>query len=342
MTKELKPNRGASGTSGDESESDISRRRGVLKWIGEHIAGSILGLLVTLAVTGGIAWFFAKGSPGKQVDELVASFESEGYTVERREADLHAGAHSYVFVLARPASPDTDLAKTAVNQIRIYDDEDGSLEERFSFQPGNAQLAGAGYPLTDFIISSEEDLDADGQAELVGAYRAPGPQGVMVPVAIAWDPAGGYQINPLLTDRTPAPVDAQEFTNPFHLEDPARGRELRGWAVRSYTIVPWTPHGTVLAGEVPHQLASGPAAAISFWYLNFDRDQPRSALLCVSLAPNQGRYEDHDVYVVGPAAVQSAEERRILSQAWRQVDGMGAPATDDITKAADRGCIGTG
>jgi hypothetical protein len=174
------------------------------RWLGEHVGGALVATFVSLAVGAGAAWLFTRGeSVSEQVDDVRAGLQAEGFEVEYQELELHQGGPSHMFVASRPAEP------AVSDEVRIYDEVDGSLEleleylPEFTFTDTPDQPQGAAFQSREVA-----DIDRDGQSEILGSYETnlAGEEYQRVPVLIVRRGEGGYEATPLLDT---ASFDAQ-------------------------------------------------------------------------------------------------------------------------------------
>ena len=183
---------------GAERQPGASKRRKLIGWVTDHVAGTLVGLLVTALATAGVAYVVGRDqSTGQKIDQIFASLEEEGLEVrEKRKVQLHAGATSYLFAVGRKGRFEPD-------ELRIYDDEGGSLKESFSFAPTiESRDPSVSAVPADFTVLRVADLREDGRPELLGSYDSISPLGkVRLPVSIVWHPAQGkYELAPLLPE----------------------------------------------------------------------------------------------------------------------------------------------
>jgi len=203
--------------AGKPIEKPKSKAARVLGWMGEHVAGTVLGFAITAALTAGVVWVSGKDkSEGQQIDQVREEITGSGLEIRHfQQVSLHAGARSYLLTVGMPGEFEPD-------EIRIYDAEGESFEQRFSFDPEIKSTDSDVIVSPDtFDVLTEHDIDGDGQSELIGSYSLESATAfLMMPISIAWD-AGlrQYQLQPLLTeDPHPAPGDtppAQEDLEPF-------------------------------------------------------------------------------------------------------------------------------
>ena len=160
-----------------------------------------VGALVAAAIaaSGGV---FDGSSDGKtaaeQVDGIRATLQEEGFKVEYREVKLHQGAPSHLFIASKL---DAQGAKAESDEVRIYDDVDGSLELQLTYRPEVAQPPPPGTPIaTAFQLRTIADIDSDGQDEILGSYEAnlAGEEYQRIPILIARESGEGYLATPLL------------------------------------------------------------------------------------------------------------------------------------------------
>jgi hypothetical protein len=240
-----------SGVSSKEGR-DGSRRTKLLGWVADHVAATLVGLLVTAAVAGGVTWVVGKDrTTGQQIDQVRATLEKGGLEVRAfQQISLHAGATSYLFAVGKQDGSEPD-------EIRIYDQEGNSFHEKFSFAPAiksqNSEVEAVPF---EFNVLSVTDPDGDGQNELLGSYDIVAPRGpVRLPVTIVWNPAeSDYRLTPLLLE-PPKPKGGsgtltREAITPF--ESPyvvnAQAESFKAWAAESLVLLRKKPFGFLPGG----------------------------------------------------------------------------------------------
>ena len=228
--------------AGRPIEKPKSKRGRALGWMGEHVAGTVLGFVVTAALTAGVVWVTGKDkTEGQQIDQVRQEITKSGLDIRHfQEIALHAGATSYLLTVGRPGEFEPD-------EIRIYDAEGESLEQRFSFDPEiRSQNDDVVVSPETFEVLGESDVDGDGQPELIGSYTLVSATAFLrIPVSIVWDPSQRrYLLRPLIAedphlqtgeDRT-AREDLEPFESPFVVttED---GERFEAWAAESVALL---------------------------------------------------------------------------------------------------------
>ena len=209
-------------------------RRGVraLAWLGEHVAGAVVGTIVSLAIAAGIAWLATgddEGSVGEQVDDVRATLTEARLVPRHRVLRLHEGGLSHLFIA------DT-AAGNATREIRIYDEVDGSLEEGLSLRPRIREAPRA----FTFRIVRIADLNGDGPKEIVGSYEhnPAGVEYVRMPLLIARD-GSVYRARPILAPDLLSEADRRSIGDSFPqatIEGLRKGRPWEAWMVADFTI----------------------------------------------------------------------------------------------------------
>ncbi len=175
--------------------------------MGEHVAGTVLGFAVTAALTAGVVWVSGKDkTEGQQIDQIRDEITSSGLEIRHfQQVSLHAGASSYLLTVGKPGEFEPD-------EIRIYDAEGESFEQRFTFDPEiNSTDSRVIVSPDTFEVLTEHDIDGDGQPELIGSYSLESATAfLMMPISIAWNTGlRQYQLQPLLAeDPRPAPGES--------------------------------------------------------------------------------------------------------------------------------------
>lgn len=223
---------------GQPVEKPKSKAARMLSWMGEHVAGTVLGFLVTAALTAGVVWVTGKEkTEGQRIDQVRKEITDGGLEIRHfQKVSLHAGATSYLLTVGKPGEFEPD-------EIRIYDAEGESFEQRFSFDPEiRSQNSNVVVRPETFEVLTEHDVDGDGQPELIGSYSLESATAfLMMPVSIVWDSAQRqYQLQPLLSENPrPLPGEgsaAQEDLEPFESAftvTPKEGEQFQTWAAES-------------------------------------------------------------------------------------------------------------
>jgi hypothetical protein len=276
--------------------SSKKRRTKLLGWITDHVAGTLVGLLVTAAIAAGTAWFIGQDpTTGQQIDQVRSTLEKGGLEVRAfQKLSLHAGAMSYLFAIGEQDGFEPD-------EIRIYDQEGGSFHEGFSFVPAiKSQNSEVKTVPSDFNVLSVTDPDGDGQNELLGSYDITAPRGVVrLPVTIIWSPAESeYRLAPLLSEPPNPKVGGGTLTGeaitPF--ESPyvinVQTESLKAWAAESLVLLRKKPLGFSSGGlflgtgypapEQQDQLSTGQRLQISYWGVSspHHEESPSANRLC--------------------------------------------------------------
>lgn len=201
----------------------------------------------------------------QQLDRLTQEFEAGSSTVlDLRPANFHgSGVSSYVFIIRdERLSGVEDPGSRRSDEVRIYDEIDGSLELAFRFRPELATpdtswVVGEPIPYA-FVLRSLQDLDRDGRDELVGGYgvwtMAPT---LPTPIAITWE-GGRYRMQALVPSspdiaKPPSPgafgrTWLPNYESPSLLVDPEEDETLRGFPVEDFAA--YRAEGDVPIGGV--------------------------------------------------------------------------------------------
>lgn len=189
----------------------------IWRFLWRTTATQIVTVLVTLAVTGVVAFVYGRITADSSVDpidvQLAELRESAARHSEQlfiRPGSLHGGL-SYVVVSEEQGSESPHAVEAPSDTVRIYDVEHGRLREAFSFRPAPTSLESWRYRL-----DTVQDLQNTGAEEVVGGFwlfiDSAGNR-AFVPTIISWDSAARhYVIEPLL----PKPVaEAERHFRPF-------------------------------------------------------------------------------------------------------------------------------
>jgi hypothetical protein len=261
-----------------EAERPSTRTRKILSWVADHVAATVIGLLITAGVAAGGTVLFSKGEVGTQLDNLRGSFADQGLSVRYyKKVAMHPGAPSDVFVL----SPPTKTVKP--DQLRIYDEVDGSLQERFSLDPteisqpvGTPGESGDTTLAPGFEVDDVTDVNGDGQNELIGSYIAGVGVAIRVPVVVGWSSAQhDYQVAPLLRQsafeppyppRRIDPARQANYEQPFVFRG-VGSSPMRAWAAETIVIAKAARgRGATLVAAVPGP--KFPEIQIAYWALS--------------------------------------------------------------------------
>jgi hypothetical protein len=168
------------------------------------------------------------------------------------QVDLQGGGeNSYVFVFEDGPDRDgffrllggDDPDRPTSDELRVYDVEDGRLEERFRFQPDDTGRAAA-----LFERRGIGDVDDDQAQELIGGYGrySDGSSEAQLPFALEWDDADeryrmvSLQLEPPALPRPPRdprlePLFAA-YSEPITLRDRDSGHELSGYRAQDFAV----------------------------------------------------------------------------------------------------------
>lgn len=257
------------------AESDASSGLGrAATWIGEHAAAAIIATLVTLGVTGLVVHLVGGHATPQPVpdqwQEIRSAIAREGWEIKLvREADLRGtGAESTLLGLHSRSSACSGPNAAPSDQVRIYDDINGSVERTFTFEP-----AGQGCHGWDYQGVVIADLSESGRGDVIGEFvggpGAGGP-GIALPTIITWKPAAQrYTIAPLLVEpptylleANPPGKPAEPFERalqPFFLHPIRLASGIRpGYATSEVRLaLTHQPAGNFLVGD--YRITSGNA-----------------------------------------------------------------------------------
>jgi hypothetical protein len=303
--------------------------------------------LAALAATG-VIWATsgfstpAKPTVAAQVDDIRAALHARGYKVTYHKLLLGQGAASHLFVAGRPK---LDANRRPSDEVLLYDNDHGELRRVLDFRPAvtltDAQNAAAG---ATFTRSAVEDLDGDGQKELLASWdtNRAGAEYQRVPVLIARQRQGRYAVTPLLDTRS---LDSAVTDGlPTYGFGPAGGRgspsvwvsdlaldEQRGFLPRDGTLA------TSVVSADPHQLAltaipadangrrvPGIPRTVRFWTIDLSGARPVTRPLCILGAPLGA------VPVPEPAFRSTAYLRQPLADALLRAGGGLGEWHDDV------------
>ena len=319
----------------------------------------LLGLATTAALAGALlavgltSGFLTHVPPpiGKQIDRIRSAAERAGRPVARTlTGDLHGfDQTSYVFVLRSPTS--------GSDELRVYDDVDGTLRRRLDFRPKSGGRSGSStfvapkiqqtqaaldYALEDLQVV---DVNGDGHGELVADYSLPSYIGVRLPILVEWnDAAQRYDLFPLLPDATPAigpNARLRPFAGFFHglftLDDPADHRTLRSRGVTSFVVVPTVAHAPALlatATQATIRPGGRSAVAVSVYDLQLGRGRPTGDLFCAG-GPAIGGTASAEL--IPAARDPDADYRGLLRRAGPEIARSSGGA---LTSPDGGGCVG--
>lgn len=178
---------------------------------------------------------FSTPSIGDQLDGIrEAAAEAGNEVVRYRSMELHGFETRSHMVVVR-SEPDAD-------ELRIYDEQDGELERMLTFRP-----TAPAFKYGTLELLAVDDLDRDGDRELVADYLIQDPPLtiVRVPIVVAWDEAArDYTPSPLLAE---PPALARRlggdrlliepsFRTAYTLSEPDADRVLQGYGVSSLVV----------------------------------------------------------------------------------------------------------
>ncbi len=201
--------------------------------LGVALVLTVASAAVLAATIGGRG--FSAPSVGDQLTGIREdAAEAGGTVVSSRSVELH-GLETRSHIVVVRSEPDAD-------ELRIYDEEEGELEGMLTFRPTAPEFV---YGTLELV--AVDDLDADGDQELVADYLIQDPPLtiVRVPIAVTWDEAArDYALWPLLT-KPPALArgyrggrltTGPSFQNAYTLSEPDADHALRGYGVSSLIV----------------------------------------------------------------------------------------------------------
>jgi hypothetical protein len=185
-----------------------SKGRAFFRWLADKTVGAVITTVVA-GVVAGIVVFGHSDKPESPEPPTLASqwlvekakIARKGWRIaQKRVVDLRGvGEPSTVLVLDPPPKSCLDSTRTRAQQIRVYDVDDGWLEEELKFEP---TLRG-GCPQLEFEFVRVAPLREYDDTPLIlgsfsGGLRWFGEE-VSIPVVLAWnDRTRGYRLAPLL------------------------------------------------------------------------------------------------------------------------------------------------
>jgi hypothetical protein len=197
----------------------------------ENVFRTALTALVGIGVAAGVVYLTRDEPVGDQVDEVRAELRGQGMEVEYRELSLGQGGPSHLFVAKSPPDRTGEVPPKA-DEVRIYDERGGSLEETLSYRPvirfsgANQRPVGAA-----FVLRTVRDIDGDGQKEVLGSYEtnAAGSEFQRLPVLVSRRSADAdYEVSPLLGVAA-LPRDATAGLTLFRFTAPGGDNSRAAW-----------------------------------------------------------------------------------------------------------------
>jgi hypothetical protein len=243
----------------------------VAAWVGENAAAATIATLVTLGVTGLVVHLLRHTTPqplSDQWQEVRSVIAREGWEIKLvREADLRGtGEESTVLGLHARNNACTRADASPSDQVRIYDDINGTLNRSFTFEP-----AARGCHGWDYQVVAIADLSESGRGDVIGEFiGAPsgGGPGIAVPTIITWKPADQrYAIAPLLVEPPTYLLEAnvpgkpaepfERALQPLYLNPIRLGSGIRsGYAASEVKLASnHRPAGSFLVGD--YRITSG-------------------------------------------------------------------------------------
>jgi hypothetical protein len=204
----------------------------------ENVFRTALTALVGIGVAAGVVYLTRDEPIGQQVDEVRADLRGQGMEVEYRELRLGQSGPSHLFVATSPPDRTGEVPPEA-DEVRIYDERGGSLEETLSYRPV-VRFAGANQrPVgAAFELLTVRDIDGDGQREVLGSYEtnAAGSEFQRAPVLISRRSADAdYEVSPLL-DVASLPRAATAGLTLFRFSRPGGGGVARAAWVADFIL----------------------------------------------------------------------------------------------------------
>ena len=275
----------------------------------------VISGVVCIAALGatGVIWVTSgfstppKPSLGAQVDRIRDGLRAKGYAVTYRQLRLHPGLESYLFIAGRPKQ---DANRRPSDTVLIYDNDRGTLKRRLDFRPtvtmpdqGNAAVGAA------FHLASVDDLDGDGQKELLGSWdtNLAGTEYQRVPVLISRRSDSNYAVTPLLSQAsvhdaptqglltygfgpTGRPSPPSVWVSDLSLDTSRAFLPRNGTLATSVVTSHVDPQLTVTAvpADAFGRRVAGTPRVIRFWTIDMSGARPQTRALCI-LGPGSTR-----------------------------------------------------
>ena len=264
--------------------ADFARRTGWAAWLA----------LIGLGIFEGVppAYRAVIGDPpaiSEQLEEIRRDAATEGFhAIVNRPADLHAtGTRSWLIVLRHDSiNSGQPRVKRVSDEVRIFDEVDGELQEKLRFQPRPKR--GLVYV---FGLKQLGDADGNGRPEIVGSYSSLFMSDELpVPFVIAWSERDDrYVMSPLIRDPptlnessrpgTYGRIARRRYGENAQLEDTRAPRShLRGYPVEEFVLARRRGLPVLLAGFIHRQAIRAAVGTIEVhaWSIDFQRPEARS------------------------------------------------------------------
>jgi hypothetical protein len=274
----------------DQTKSSPPRRVAHFLW--QTTASQTITVLVTLAITGGVAFLSgrltaASSPPGIEVQlaDMRATAIRHHEQIFVRPASLHGGL-SYVIV--REPLTEYSAALGPSGGVEIYDVDHGRLKPMFHFKP-----APNGRERWRYRLDGAQDLEGTGKQEVIGGFSLlidSGGTRAFIPTIITWDDATSRYVIEALLNQTPLEqVDRLRFhefvgvggaiwwaveSEGLTLRDFETGAKIHGYGGAGYIVntvssfrAPSTT-GLVVVAVIGSIHDDTPVAEISGWILN--------------------------------------------------------------------------
>ncbi len=220
----------------EQEPGSPGRRVGAFLW--NNVGKVALGALIVAGVGAGIAYFTRDEPIGQQVDEVRADLRGQRKEVEYRELRLGQSGPSHLFVAASAPDRTGEVAPKA-DEVRIYDEREGSLEETLAYRPVVRFVGSDQRPVgASFELLTVRDIDGDGQKEMLGSYEtnAAGSEFQRAPVLISRRSADAdYEVSALL-DVASLPREATAGLTLFRFSLPGGGSGARAAWVADFIL----------------------------------------------------------------------------------------------------------
>ena len=307
----------------------------------QNVFRTALTALVGIGVAAGVVYLTRDEPVGDQVDEVRAELRGQGKEVEYRELQLGQSGPSHLFVVTTPSDRTGEVAPKA-DEVRIYDERGGSLEQTLSYRPVmrfagvNQRPVGAAFELL-----TVRDIDGDGQKELLASYEtnAAGSEFQRLPVLVSRRSADAdYDVSPLLAVGS-MPREATAGLTMFRLTAPGGANSRAAW-VADFLLetgrLPLRRRSILVASVLAPDDAPVPPLAVTvpdalpkmvrFWEVDMEGGAPAVTPMCI-------RTE-----VEGAASLELGERfseiHALLRESLRQVAESGA-----LGQLVDGNCV---
>jgi hypothetical protein len=293
----------ASRPSPPESQEAPQAPRALPRRVGgflfENVFRTALTALVGIGVAAGVVYLTRDEPVGQQVDEVRAELRGQGMEVEYRPLRLDQGGQSHLFVAESPPDRTGETPQKA-DEVRIYDEREGSLEQTLSYRPvirfagPNQRPVGAA-----FVLRTVRDIDGDGQKEMLGSYEtnAAGSEFQRAPVLVSRESADAdYEVSPLLGVES-LPREATAGLTMFRFTGPGGASSRAAWVADFVLVTGELPlrRRSILATSVIVPGAAGAAAVaplevsvpgalpklVRFWEVDMEGGTPAVEPMCI-------------------------------------------------------------